>query len=302
MVKQWFPYTKLLLIIGMVVKNKITSFFSTGLFENQTGDVSDAFFLMITPAGWTFGAIWGTIYMWQFIWMIYALTTVCRKDDDGRYIYRLGILPPAFYVMFMVNNIVVVTWLFVWDRQWLNWACLVIVFAPITLYICLIISFKRLYDNLASLRRNGQRKDIWLTRILVQNGLAFFATWVSIATLLNFAIVLTYYWSVDVFVSSTIALGVLSLDIIVWFTLDTFFLDKYVRYTISPYIVLVVALTGSFTKNFDLDTNRRNSIYIAGLLGVAGVLLLVKLVLVAYRHRKYPITGDMTDDVKGVLA
>lgn len=272
------------------------------MFLNQTGDISDAYFLTITPAGWTFGVIWGTIYMWQLVWFIYALTTMCRRDNEGRYIYRLGLLPPLFYIVFMINNVVVVTWLFLWDRQWLNWACLDIVFTPITLYICLFISFKMLYDNIALLKSSGAKKDIWLTRILVQNGLAFYATWVSIATLLNFAIVMTYYWSVDVQVSSSVALGVLSLDIVVWFTLDTFVFDKYVRYTLTPYIVLVIALTGSVMKNFNLDTNERNSIFVAILLAIACLLLVVKLVLVAWRHRKYPIKGDISDDVKGTLA
>lgn len=204
--------------------------------------------------------------------------------------------------MFMVNNIVVVTWLFLWDRQWLDWACVDIVLAPLTLYVCLFISFRRLYENLVSLTQAGARKDIWLTRILVQNGLAFFATWVSIATLLNFAIVLTYYWSVDVQVSSTVALGLLSLDILVWFSLDTFVFDKFVRYTVTPYIVLVIALTGSVTKNFDLENNRRNSIFTTALLSVACILFVVKILLVAWRHRKYPIKGDASDDIKGTLA
>ncbi|XP_053409249.1 uncharacterized protein LOC128559965 [Mercenaria mercenaria] len=273
-----------------------------GIFKNSTGDISDKFYLTITPAGWTFGLIWAVIYIYQLVWYVYALTTICRRDNEGNYLYTLSFLPRAFYVVFMANNVVLVVWLVLWDREWVQWALIDIVFAPFTLYVCLFISYKYLYDNIATLRSRGVGKEVWLIRALVHNGMSFFATWVSIATLLNFGVVLTYIWSVDVQLSSTIVLGILSLEILVWFTLETCFIDKYVRYTITPYIVLVVALTGSVAKNFDLDTNNRNSIFTAVLLGVSGLLLITKLFIVIRRHRRYPIKGNINDDVKGTLA
>lgn len=273
-----------------------------GLFKNKTGDIADAFYVSATPAGWTFAVIWGTIYFWNFAWFVYVLTTVCRRNDDGHYIYQMNLLSPLFFVSFIINNCAVVTWLFLWDRQYLNWALLVIAFTPLTLYICLFISFRRLYANLNVLSKAGAVKDIWLTRIFLQNGIAFFATWVSIATLLNFAIVLTYYWSVEMQVSVSIALGILSFFIISWFLLDIFVIDKFVRYTITPYIVVVVALVGSVQKNFDLDDNYRNSIFLVVLLAVAGVALLLKLVIMLIRACRTPISGNVGDDLKGTLA
>lgn len=273
-----------------------------GLFKNATGDISDKFYISITPAGWTFGLIWAVIYIYQAVWYIYVLTTICRQNTEGQYLYTLSYMPPALYVVFMINNVVLVAWLVIWDRQWVEWALLDIIFTPFTLYICLILSFKYLYENIAVLCRLGAGKEVWLVRCLVQNGLAFFATWVSIATLLNFAIVLTYIWSVEMQVSSSIALAILALEIILWFCLDNFLFDKYVRYTLTPYIVVVIALAGSISKNFDLDMNYRNSVFIAVLLGVAGVILMLKLLLVVRRHRKLPIRGNMNDDIKGTLA
>jgi len=242
------------------------------------------------------------IYFWNFVWFVYALTTICRRVGDN-YIYQTDIIPPFFYVMFIVNNIVVVAWLFLWDRQWLNWALLDIAFTPVTLYICLILSFRGVYNNIAKFEQNGATKDIWFSRIFIQNGMAFFATWVSIATLLNFAIVLTYYWGLDdMQISSSIALGILGFELIAWFLLDHLLLDKFVRYTLTPYIVVTLALGGSFAKNFDLDTNNRNSIMIACLLALAGVLLLAKLVLMFVWAGRNPIKGNVADDVKGTLA
>ena len=59
-------------------------FYVTGLFKNNTGDISDKFYLNITPASWTF-SIWGFIFTWQLLWIIYTLSTICRTNTDGVY-------------------------------------------------------------------------------------------------------------------------------------------------------------------------------------------------------------------------
>lgn len=273
-----------------------------GIFRNKTGDISDKFYLTITPAGWTFGLIWAVIYTYQLIWYVYALTTICRRDNQGNYLYTLSYLPSAFYIVFMVNNVVLVAWLVLWDREWVQWSLLDIVFAPATLYVCLFISYKYLYDNIEVLKRRGAGKEAWIVRALIHNGMSFFATWVSIATLLNFGIVLTYIWSVDLELSCTIVLAILSAEIIIYFVIDTCFIDKYIRYTITPYVVLVIAFAGSISKNFDLDNNNRNSIFTAVLLGVSSLLFIAKIIFVIRRHRRYPIKGNVGDDAKGTLA
>jgi hypothetical protein len=69
-------------------------------------------------------------------------------------------------------------------------------------------------------------------------------------------VVLVYEAKVDQELASTIALGVLAFELVLWFILDNYVLDKYVRYTLSPYITIVIALSGCLTKNYDLDTMR----------------------------------------------
>lgn len=43
---------------------------------------------------------------------------------------------------------------------------------------------------------------------------------------------------------------------------ENFFLDKYVRYNLTIYPVVVVALTGSACKNFSLSSPTTNGIFI----------------------------------------
>ena len=101
-------------------------------------------------------------------------------------------------------------------------------------------------------------------RILINNGLIFYATWVTIATNLNLAIALTYEWNVlngedsAIVGLSIIAVvsanwsnnynkneGIIYFQILVaYFACDVFFLEKYLRYTWSPYLQLAIAFAG----------------------------------------------------------
>ena len=50
----------------------------------------------------------------------------------------------------------------------------------------------------------------------VQNGLALYVTWTSIATLLNFAVVLIYKWNVPNEKATTASLSILALGLVIW--------------------------------------------------------------------------------------
>ncbi|KAJ8307521.1 hypothetical protein KUTeg_015605, partial [Tegillarca granosa] len=261
------------------------------VFNQTTGDISDHYLLQVTPAGWTF-SIWGIIYTWQALWLIYGLTTICRKKD-GTYFYLLPLMPVAVYFSFMFNNICNVAWLFTWDMEEMVAALPLIALMPFSLYIGLYFSFSSVYRNLAESTKKGLSRDIWLIRLLVQNGIAFYATWVTIATLLNLAIVMSYWGDVSVEDSGTTVLSILLVEVIIWFVTDIFIFDKYVRYTFSPYITLIMALSGVLSKNYDLDNTYRNSVFTLFNLVLCIILFVFKLVTLFWRHFRSPINPQM---------
>jgi len=85
-----------------------------------------------------------------------------------------------------------------------------------TLYVCLVVSVRRLHDYG---RAHGaaaydlMRRDVWLVRMLVQNGLAMFAVWGTVASMFNFAVVLTYRTGARQNVSSSVSLSILTLEV-----------------------------------------------------------------------------------------
>ncbi len=167
---------------------------------------------LITPAGWTFGVAWSLIYLWQGLWLLYDIATIFIKTNNG-YLYRQpSILTPIFHFFIIANFAFNITWLFIFaeEKFWVSIIIIkyrtqriiikkiyfkkpsfaVLALIVLTLYISLVISHRNIYD--ADVLFKVNQRYIWLYRIFVNNGLAFYATWVTIATMLNFAIALTY--------------------------------------------------------------------------------------------------------------
>merc|ERR1712227_585598 len=120
-----------------------------GLFKSSNANVSNKYSLEITPSGWTF-SIWGAIYIFQALFMIYALCTLCIRTSTGWYIYT----SPAFisslvYVMYTLNMGSNLAWIFLFDEayvdtKYLNAALGVLVFCTFSLYFCIGAAMKGL--------------------------------------------------------------------------------------------------------------------------------------------------------------
>ncbi|KAK3592747.1 hypothetical protein CHS0354_016503 [Potamilus streckersoni] len=268
------------------------------VFQSSTGDLSDKYYLNITPAGWTF-SIWGFIYTWQALWLLYSTVLIFRKTDNGPAYLNPEVLPPTLFMVYFINFGLNIAWLFLWDREIIAAAFPVLFLTAFTLYICLFLVYRSTDKYATALIKENRKYDVWLVRLLVHNGLAIYATWTSVATLLNLAHTIAYKSStpIDQNDASTVALSVLSAEIAAFYSTDIFFLDRYSRYTFTPYIVLIVALSGSVAKNYTYGT--RNSIFIAVLLAIAIAMGIVKLVVLIWRHVTKPIYDTKVfDEVK----
>ena len=132
---------------------------------------------------------------------------------------------------------------------------------------------------------NMLRFQIWWIRWAVQCGVGFYETWVSIATLINLAIVLAYWADMSVEDASTVSLAVLGFELISWFFLDIFVLDSFgLRYAFPPYIVFVWALSAILDNNYEAGS--RNTIFTIVLLVISAVCLVAKVVVMIVRHQR----------------
>jgi hypothetical protein len=256
--------------------------------------VSDKYSLEITPAGWTF-YIWGFIYAYQVCWLIYAISTLFRKNKSGEYLYcDPAYMSPFIYIVYMVNLALNITWTFVFDREMLVAALIVLILIVLTLYACVIISARDLHKYGPQMIELGMCREIWLVRLVVHQAWGIYAAWTIIATLLNLGYVMSYVGNIPQYISSGVCLLILALKAIAYFLLDNFVFDTYLRYMITPYIILHVALIGSLSKNWNpLNSNSPLSSTSAplalALLLFVFCLTCIKVWLMIWRHTKKPI-------------
>ncbi|XP_033631182.1 uncharacterized protein LOC117293078 [Asterias rubens] len=276
----------LLFVLTLIVNGLAGSIGITwGWFLNSTGDISDYYFLEITPAGWTF-SIWGIIYTWQVLFVLYFMISMCVRNSQGPLYLSPVVITPLMLGTYALNLGLNTSWLFLWDRQLMPVALVVIALLPFTLWMALTINH-RLVDQSGYELKHHHRGNLFAIRAIVQNGLAFYATWVTIATLLNFAIVLTYWANVDMSVACTVSLSILLVEVLIYSVLENIVLERYLRYTYGVWLVVIFALCGSLAQNWDATS--RNSIYSVVLLGLAAVLFLLKIVLSIWRAFKRPL-------------
>ncbi|ESO86803.1 hypothetical protein LOTGIDRAFT_235205 [Lottia gigantea] len=252
--------------------------FRADMLENATME----YYTEVGPASWTFG-LWALIYVWQALWLVYALSTVCRTRD-GEYLYTMEFMSPGVFLMFIINLCFNVAWLIIWDRRYVILAFIIIALLPFTLYVSLYFSFSRLYRNIDVMFKRHMDTDVWLVRHLMQNGLSCYAAWVTIATMVSLTTLLTYSIGVPQSTSSSIVLCVIAVEVVIWFLLDVILFDKYTRYVYSPYIVQAVAAAGIMAQNYDLNKRFLNSIFMLCLVAVAGALLIAKIFIILIRH------------------
>ncbi|XP_078576009.1 uncharacterized protein LOC144861833 [Branchiostoma floridae x Branchiostoma japonicum] len=258
---------------------------SKALFNSTQRELSDKYYNDLVPAGWTF-SIWGFIYAWTALWLLYVTTTIFRKTSEG-YVYIVSdLLPWYFFVAWYINNACNVAWLFVFDREQLVLSACVLAIIPFSLYLCLFASYRQVDRRGVWLTENAPI-DLWCTRAFVHNGLAIYATWTTIATLLNFGIALIYTGGFDNSDVVTGLLAVLLVEVLGWYVLENFVLDRYCRYNLIVWVVVIVALTGSLVEHWGPE--KRNSIFTAILIGLTAFLYLIRLCLVVYRHFNKPL-------------
>jgi len=253
-----------------------------GMFQSNQANLSDLFYLSVTPAGWTF-SIWGVIYTFQVLWVILSILSIFKRGTQGYLYLTPGVLPASLFLLYIAANSMNIAWLFAFDRQVLELALVCLLAIAVPLWVLLALSIRALHHHKGQMQKEFHRGWTIAIRICLQNGIAMYATWTSIATLLNLAHVMVYRGNVSEASGSTTVLSLLLVELIVFTLIDYGIIDRYFRYLMTPYITFIVALIGSVTNGkAAADTLPQpkttvNEHFTIGLLVIACLLLLLKL-------------------------
>ena len=211
---------------------------------NGTTAVSNEHCVEITPAGWTF-SIWGVIYAWQALWIVYGWSFVFRPSFPRSIVF----LTYNFYTISSIFNII---WSYLWGNDYAQVGYPIIALFSIALYSTISVQAIWLYKVTPTLMtRTSYKVDLYITRFLVINGILVYTTWLTAATELNFAILLQDYSGYSSQTASTAALSVLTVVIVLYFVLENTILDRFLRFVFIVYPVLIWALSGILSAHWE---------------------------------------------------
>lgn len=174
----------------MLVANGLATGLSLG--GRTTGEISDAFPVLFTPAGYVF-SIWGIIYFGLIGFSIYQALPSQRNNPRLK---KIG-------VWYTLSNILNTVWIFLWQYG----------FFTVTIFVMLglLISLMMIYLRLKSFKGPQNHSDTWLINI----PFSIYLGWISVATIANFSITLfNLGWkggmiSQEIWASVLISIGVL---------------------------------------------------------------------------------------------
>ena len=244
----------------------------------------------MTPANFTF-AIWGLIFIWQSGWIIYAWTFQCRPEA----VHTISV---STYSGFAVSSVINIAWLYLFGNALVTWSSIFLVAFNLVIYLTISafdFAFNANYSTASKL-------DDTLTTVLVKNGLSLYATWTTIAGLVNLSIVLLYSFNVDPSTVGTVTLSLLAGAVLLYFTLENTILYQYSRGVFTVYLVVIWALIGVLGKHWGVPGEWRNGIFaLVLLLGtVALAFLRAGLFVIFYHFRQRPNHGEKVPSTKSV--
>lgn len=265
-------------IVSLVVPS-LSNIPNNGIFNSTITVVSHKYPTDVTPADYAF-SIWGIIYLFQFAWLGYAFSCMCRTNNNGIVLANPVVLPIKFHIAWLGTCVFVVLWTFYFLAEQILISAICLLMTTLFGYACSAINAMATADNEKELETNSPA-DLICIRVLLHNGLDIYFAWTTVATLIGVAMTLTYDPNIPQNLSQedagTICLGILGFLIIFWSVMENtkfFYLFKYVY---TWYFVLIWALSGIIVRN--PDVSKRNTIITIVCLCLAVVGLAIKIVV-----------------------
>lgn len=165
-------YANILFFALTVIVNSLAGS-TTIIGGRNTAQVSDANLTLITPAGYVF-AIWGIIYILLGAFVVYQ---ALPKQQGKDYQKRIGWL-------FVLSSIINITWLFVWQFEYLA--------LSVVLIFALLLTLIAIYVRIGV----GKSKTQLGEKLAVHLPFSVYLGWITVASIADVAATLvSYNWN-----------------------------------------------------------------------------------------------------------
>ena len=227
---------------------------ATTLLNGRTsGQVSDAYPTLITPAGFTF-SIWSIIYILLGAFVVYqALPRNRDKPFNGKISF-----------LFILSGLLNMSWLFLWHYGFITYS--------VILMFGLLASLIAIYVRL----NIGKAKAPFRERICVHLPFSVYMGWITVASITNVSVALTFVgWDGGGIDPAIWAVLVIAVALLI--TLIAIAVRKDVAYS----MVILWAMLGIMTKQ-----SGNPKVFWATGLSIATIVAALTVMIVASRMKK----------------
>ncbi len=214
------------------------------------------------------------------------MSTLWRHSKSSRYVYLYtipGYPPVLVYCAYGVAVGLDAAWGLVAARGHVLPSFFLALFISVCLTVCLALSAWVLKRHAVTLLAAGYSREIFLTRLLIHNGLAMYAVWSLLGAIQTLARFLTYRVNMEPQDASSVSLGAVALVLAIYFILEVAFLDPFTRYVMTPYLGSLIWEGAVLHECWALF--KRNFIFTAILTTLTVVMLIGKVAVISYRSR-----------------
>ncbi|MGD0406861.1 MAG: TspO/MBR family protein [Candidatus Bathyarchaeia archaeon] len=254
-------------IAAFIITLAINSLANTTVFNGRTtGQVSDLYPTLVTPAGYVF-AIWGIIYVLLLAFVIYQ---ALPSQKDKPFQKQIGLI-------FILSSLLNCVWLFLWQYDFIT-ESVIVMFA-------LLASLIAIY-----LRLNiGKAKVSLKEKLLVHLPFSVYLGWITIAAIANVASALvSANWGGFGLSPEIWAVTVLTVALVI--TLAVIVKRRDIAYS----LVIVWALGGIAVKQ-----NTSQNVVTTAEIAIGVILFVLALAIAIYRLRyKKTEHEQFQDDAK----
>ena len=227
-----------------------------------TAQVSTRNDTILTPTGITF-AIWGVIYVWLFLFILYQNGIFLKKGEGDN-----PDIVHAVSIFFIVSSALNIAWLIAWHYEYVT-LCFILIFA---MWVTLLFAHGRLLKEMSNRRQ----------RFFARIPFSIYLAWISVAMALNFIAMLKHEVPDLLGISETVWGAAL---VIIIFFLSEFFLMRYRDYAFT--LTILWALSGILYRYAVELSKQTLQVNLLLMLAVAmGVLIISLLISIGVQRLK----------------
>ncbi|CAG5130478.1 unnamed protein product [Candidula unifasciata] len=267
-----------------------------GLFRNDLQKVAEAQPSPISPPQWLH-CTWGVILVWQVVWAVHGLASICRTTFGFPVYTNPVLLTPLMLVLFMFACGFNVSWFILYDRLYTSTSCLFVFLMTSTAWTAYGLSLTALNFNYYRMQKTSMECEVCVTRVLVQNGLAAYAMWGVFVLAFNVAVALIHntHTHTSENMATIVAILVIACAQLIYLAVDVVCLDDFSRYIITPYFIPIIVLAACLFRQEVWFSTDINFILLTTLLAFAFLSLMAKSAWTTYKIiRNNTGGGDIT--------